>query len=271
MSRQRSQRGLIASTAAFIVLLACALGAPVLSPAPPTTQDLTSSLAAPSLKHPLGCDKLGRDVAARLLHGARVSLTIGAVTVLISLMIGATLGAIAGYVGGAVDFWAMRVVDVFLAFPGLLLAIALAAVLGPGVGNVIIALAATGWTGYARLVRGEVMRLRSREHVEAARALGMGETRILLRHIAPLLVAPLSVQASFGIAGAIVAEAGLGFLGLGVAPPTPSWGSMLAEGRGFMLIAPRLVILPGLAISVTVLVLNLLGESLRDALDVRAQ
>jgi peptide/nickel transport system permease protein len=255
---------------ALVALLAlAALAAGALVPADPEAQDLAASLAGPSAAHPLGCDKLGRDVAARLLWGARVSLSIGAATVLVSLTIGTLLGAASGYLGGAFDFWAMRTVDVFLAFPGLLLAIALAAVLGPGAGNVVVALAATGWTGYARLVRGEVLRLRNREHVEAARALGMGEARILARHVLPLLAAPLAVQASFGIAGAVVAEAGLSFLGLGVAPPTPSWGSMLADGRSFLLIAPRLVVLPGLAISATVLALNLAGESLRDALDVR--
>lgn len=267
LSRDPWLVGLLAFCA---LIVGSAIGADLITGTSPIEQDLSRSLASASREHLLGCDKLGRDLAARLLYGARISIGIGLVTVFISLLIGGSLGAVAGYSGGRVDFWTMRVVDVFLAFPGLLLAIALAAVLGPGVGNVIIALAATGWTGYARLVRGEVLRLRSREHVEAARALGMKERRVLALHILPLLAAPLVVQASFGIAGAVVAEAGLSFLGLGVAPPMPSWGSMLAEGRSFMLIRPALVIVPGLAISITVLVLNLLGEALRTALDVRS-
>lgn len=266
-----SQRSLRAGLVLLGLLVAAAILAPALSPYAANMQDLKMGLAPVGSEHWLGCDKLGRDVLSRLLYGARVSLFVGFVSTLISLTFGTFIGALSGYRGGRLDFWLMRLVDVFLAFPGLLLAIAMASVLGPGTGNVILALSLGGWTGYARLVRGEVLSLATRDHVEAARALGLGHGAILLRHILPLLVAPLVVQASFGIAGAVVAEAGLGFLGLGVSPQTPSWGSMLADGRSFMTLAPRLVIIPGLAISSTVLLLNAVGESLRRVLDVREE
>lgn len=255
----------------MVLLIGCAALAPFLSPYDPYEQDLAANLSAPSVDHPLGRDKLGRDQLSRLLHGARVSLEVGTITVTVSLLIGVLLGTAAGYAGGAVDFWIMRLVDVLLAFPGILLAVAMSAVLGPSLGNVIIALSLLGWTGYARLVRAEVLRLRRREHVEAATALGVPDSRILTRHILPLLAAPLAVQATFGMAGAIVAEASLSFLGLGVQPPTPSWGAMVNEGRHFLLVAPHLTLYPGLAILLTVIGLNFLGDGLRDWLDVRSR
>ncbi len=250
-------------------LALAAVAAPWIARDDPARQDLAATLAPPSPAHVLGQDTLGRDILARILHGGRVSLIVGLATVASSLLIGTLVGALAGYAGGWTDELVMRVVDVLLAFPGLLLAIALTAVLGPSVRNVVIALGAIGWTGYARLARGEVQRLRSREFVVAARALGAGDARIVARHLAPLLVAPLLVQATFGMAGAIVAEASLSFLGLGVQPPTASWGAMLNDGRPFMLVAPHLTIFPGLAILGTVLALNFLGDGLRDRLDTR--
>jgi peptide/nickel transport system permease protein len=250
-------------------LVAAAAVGPALVGHDPGAQDLAGGLSGPGAGHLLGQDKLGRDVAARLLAGARVSLEVAVLTVACSLLIGTLVGAVAGFAGGAVDFWLMRAVDVLLAFPGLLLAIALAAVLGPSLENVVIALVVLGWTDYARLVRGEVLSIRERAHVEAARALGLGAPRIVTRHVLPLLAAPLAVQASFSMASAIVAEAGLSFLGLGVQPPRPSWGSMLAEARSFVLVAPHLVLAPGAAITLVVLALNFLGEDLRDHLDVR--
>ena len=252
------------------LLFACAVLAPALAPHDPDAQDLAADLAGPSPDHPLGCDKLGRDQLSRLLFGARVSLGVGLATVVTSVTIGLTVGAVAGYAGGAVDFWLMRVVDVLLAFPGILLAIALSAVLGPGLSNVVLTLSIIGWTGYARLVRAEVRALRHREHVSAAVALGASPTRVLWRHVLPLVVAPLSVQATFGVAAAIVGEASLSFLGLGVRPPTASWGAMINDGRSFLLVAPRLTIYPGLAIFVTVFALQSVGDAVRARLSTRA-
>jgi peptide/nickel transport system permease protein len=251
-------------------LFVVAGGADWLAPYDPTEQVLAENLAPPSARHLLGQDKLGRDILARVVYGTRVSLAVGVVTVAISLLIGTTIGALAGFAGGWVDELLMRFVDVLLAFPGLLLAIALTAVLGPSLRNVVIALCLIGWTGFARLSRGEIVRLCEREFVEAARALGVPELRILVRHLVPLLATPLLVQATFGMAAAIVAEASLSFLGLGAQPPTPSWGAMLNDGRAFVLVAPHLTIFPGLAILVTVLGLNFLGDGLRDHLDVRS-
>jgi peptide/nickel transport system permease protein len=245
-------------------MLISAAAAPWIAPHDPTTQDLNSSLKRPSPKHPLGCDKLGRDQISRLLYGARVSLAVGFTAVSASVTIGLLLGALSGYLGGAVDFWLMRVIDVLLAFPGILLAIAFAAVLGPGLSNTIIALSLVGWTEYARVVRAEVMSIKARAHVEAAIALGMPAARIVRVHVLPLLVAPLAVQATFGVAGAIVGEASLSFLGLGVQAPTPSWGAMINEARSFLLVAPHLTVYPGIALVLTVLGVQLAGEGLRD-------
>jgi peptide/nickel transport system permease protein len=269
VSASRSRVAGLAGLLAAGALLAVAAG--VFSPAAGTRIELSEGLSRPSVEHPLGQDKLGRDVLARTLAGARVSMAVALAAVTISLTIGTAVGACAGFLGGPVDFALMRLVDVLLAFPGLLLAIALAGLLGPGIGNVVLALSAIGWTGYARVVRGEVMRLRRREHVEAAVALGVPSRSILLRHVLPLVAAPVVVQAAFGAASAVVAEASLSFLGLGVQPPSPSWGSMLAEARSFVVVAPHLTIAPGLAITAFVLVLQLLGDALRDALDPRAE
>ncbi len=267
--RARKRTPLLPGLLVLSLLTAGALFAPLLAPSPPAAQSLENGLAAPALDHPLGRDRLGRDQLSRVLYGARVSLGIGLGTVALSLMLGVLLGCAAGYLGGPVDFFIMRLVDVLLAFPGLLLAIALAAVLGPGAGNVVLALGLTAWTSYARLARGEVLSLLRREHVLAAEAMGLGPARVVARHLLPLLAAPLLVQASFGVAGAIVAESSLSFLGLGVQAPSPSWGSMLNDGRSFLLVAPHLTIFPGLAILFTVLGLNSLGDALRDRLDVR--
>jgi peptide/nickel transport system permease protein len=256
------------------LLLAAALVAAtagIVAPEAGTRIALAEGLAPPGLEHPLGQDKLGRDVLARILGGTRVSLAVALAAVSVSVAVGTGVGATAGLAGGFVDAALMRLVDVLLAFPGLLLAIALAGALGPGTGSVILALSAIGWTGYARLVRGEVRRLAGREHVEAARALGLTPRAVLARHILPLLAAPVAVQAAFGAAAAVVAEASLSFLGVGIQPPSPSWGTMLAESRSFVVEAPHLVVAPGLAITAFVLVLQLLGDALRDLLDVRGR
>lgn len=251
----------------LLLLLAVALLAPVIAPYDPTRQNLEKDLFAPSKEHPLGTDKLGRDLLSRIFYGARVSVLVGISTVGISLLIGFSLGSLSGYYGGWIDLLLMRLIDLLMAFPGMLLAIAFTAVLGPGLDHTILALCLIGWTGYARLVRGEILALREREFVHAARALGGGPVRIILFHILPNLLPPLLIQATFGMAAAIIAEGSLSFLGLGVQPPTPSWGSMLNEGRQFLLVAPHLTTFPGLALMATVLGLNLVGDGLRDLLE----
>ena len=247
-----------------------ALFGPML-PLEPNRVDLPDILAAPSWSLPLGADDLGRPVLDRLLVGARTAFVVGIGVVALSAFVGALVGATAGFVGGWVDLVIVRVIDVFLAFPGILLAIALAGILGPGIGNVIVALSVVGWVGYARLARAQVLSLATREHVTAARALGVRAPRILLRHLLPLAMAPLVVEATFGIAGAVIAEAGLSFLGLGVQPPSASWGSMIRDGVSYMLVSPHLVIAPGIAVMSVVLAVNLLGDRLRDRLDVRTR
>lgn len=251
------------------LFVAIALFGPGVVPCSPTTQNLREDLEPPRAEHPFGQDKLGRDVLSRVVYGARVSLLVGVSVVGISASIGLVVGALAGYAGGRTDELIMRGIDVLLAFPGILLAIALSAVLGPSLRNVLLALCAIGWTGYARLVRAEVRAWRTREFVSAAVALGAGPFRVVHLHIVPHLLTPLVVQATFGMAGAIVAEASLSFLGLGVQPPMPSWGAMINEGRSFLLLAPHVTVFPGLAIMLTVLGLHLLGDGLRDVLDIR--
>jgi peptide/nickel transport system permease protein len=257
---------------AFIVgaaLVAAAIG-PILAPFDPSTQELALRLAAPSIAHPLGLDELGRDVLARVLAGARISFVVAFTVVIVSAAVGTMLGAVAGYAGGRVDDLISRVIDTLLAFPGLLLAIALVAVLGPSLGNVLFALTIIGWVGYARLVRGQVLRARELEYVQAARALGAATPRILWKHIIPAAIPAVVVQATLGMAGAITGEASLSFLGLGVQPPAPSWGTMLNGGRAHILDAPHLTLFPGLAIALLVLGLNFLGDGVRDRIDPRS-
>jgi len=247
-----------------------ALVGPALSPFDPASQELALRLATPSLSHPFGLDELGRDILARVLAGARISFLVGFTVVIVSASLGTMLGAVAGYFGGRVDDLISRVIDILLAFPGLLLAIALVAVLGPSLANVLFALTIIGWVGYARLVRGQVLRAREFEYVQAARALGASTTRILWKHIIPTAIPAVVVQATLGMAGAIIGEASLSFLGLGVQPPTPSWGTMLNGGRAHILDAPHLTLFPGLAIALLVLGLNFLGDGLRDRIDPRS-
>jgi peptide/nickel transport system permease protein len=247
-----------------IVVLAIVLLAPLVVRLDPFTQRLDEDLRPPSREHLLGQDRLGRDVLSRLLYGARISLGVGISVVLFSATLGLALGGLAGTVGGRTDRIVMGAVDVLLAFPGLLLAIAVVAALGPGVTNVVLSLSLLGWTGYARLVRGQILSLREREFVTAARALGARPARVAARHLIPNLAGLLVVQATFGVAGAIVAEGSLSFLGLGVPAPLPSWGGMLADARPYLLIAPHLTIIPATVIAFTVLTINLLGDHLRD-------
>jgi peptide/nickel transport system permease protein len=263
----------MAKVGAAIVLLAIVAGifGPVLAPFDPAAQELALRLGGPSGTHWFGLDELGRDIFARVLSGARISLMVGLVVVGVSASIGIALGSVAGYFGGRIDEAISRVIDILLAFPGLLLAIALVAVLGPSLVNVVLALSLIGWVGYARLVRGQVLRAREFEFVQAARALGATTPRILARHVIPTTLPAVTVQATLGMGGAILAEAALSFLGLGVQPPTPSWGTMLNYGRTHLLDAPHLTIFPGLAIAILVLGFNFLGDGLRDALDPATQ
>ena len=253
--------------AIVLVVVVAALFGPMVAPFDPSTQQMALRLEGPTGLHWFGLDEVGRDIFTRVLYGARISLLVGVVVVGVSATVGIALGAIAGYFGGRVDEVISRVIDVLLAFPGLLLAIALVAVLGPSLTNVVIALTLIGWVGYARLVRGQVLRAREFEFVQAARALGATTPRILLRHIIPTTLPAVTVQATLGMGGAILNEASLSFLGLGVQPPTPSWGTMLNYGRGHLLDAPHLTIFPGVAIAILVLGFNFLGDGLRDALD----
>ena len=258
-----------AGCALIVFVVICALFAPVLAPYDPTQQNLDNDLVVYSPAHFFGTDKLGRDILSRTLYGSRISLLVGATTVTASLIIGLLVGSLAGYHGGWVDHSLMRLVDVLMAFPGILLAIAFSAVLGPGIDHVVLALCLISWTGYARLVRGEILGLKEKEYIQAARAIGCTPTRVIVSHLFPNLLAPLMIQATFGLAAAIIAEGSLSFLGLGVEPPTPSWGSMLSEGRQFLLVAPHLTAYPGLALMITVLGLNLIGDGLQGRLGSR--
>lgn len=251
-----------------LTVLAALLG-PFVAPWDPYAQELALRLAGPTGNHLFGLDELGRDILSRLLVGARISLMVGLAVVSVSSSLGILMGSIAGYYGGRIDQLISRVMDVLLAFPGILLAIALVAVLGPSLTNVILALSFIGWVGYARLVRAQVLRVRELEYVQAARALGAKTPRILLRHVIPATLPTVIVQATLGMAGAIIAEASLSFLGLGVQPPTPSWGTMLDAGRSHLFDAPHLTLFPGLAIALLVLGFNFLGDGLRDRIDPR--
>ena len=269
LRRTARHRGAAVGMALIAALILAALLAPILAPADPYAQVLDEGLSKPGHAHLLGQDKFGRDILSRLLYGARLSLAVGIGTVSISLLIGLAIGSLAGFFGGWTDRVFTSVCDVLLAFPGILLAIGIAAVRGPSFGNVIFALSALGWVGYARVIRAQVLKVKAMEFVEAARAVGSPPLRTLLTHILPNALSPILVEATFGIARAIVAEAGLSFLGLGVAPPAPSWGSMIGDGRHFLFVAPHMVLSPGAAILLTVMAFNFVGDGLRDAQDVR--
>ncbi len=217
----------------------------------------------------LGYDDLGRPLWDRLAAGAQTSFLVAIVVVAVSLLVGTLIGTISAYVGGWWDHVMVRIIDIFLAFPGILLAIALAGLLGPGINNVIIALSVVGWVGFARLARAQVLTIKQREHVLAAQAMGTLPHRIILFHILPLIMAPIIVEATFAVAGAVISEAGLSYLGLGVQPPEASWGSMIRDGARYLLVAPHMVLVPGVALMLVVLAVNLLGDQLRDKLDVR--
>jgi peptide/nickel transport system permease protein len=233
---------------------------------------LATRLAPPSLRQICGSDELGRDILSRLIYGSRISMLVGSCVVAASLSIGLIVGSIAGYYGGRIDrFVNVIVMNAFLSFPGILIAIAFVAFRGPGIFNLVLALSIGGWVGYARLVRAQVLAAREKEYVEAARALGATDLRIIVRHILPNIVQPVIVQAAIGMAGAILAEATMSFLGLGVPPPTASWGTMLNDGRAHLFDAPYLVIFPAIAVMLAVLSFNFIGDALRDLLDPRSR
>jgi peptide/nickel transport system permease protein len=248
------------------------LSAPWLAPYSPASIDLVHRLQGISASHPAGTDALGRDTLSRLLWGARLSLAVSVSVVVVSLALGISIGGLAGYLGGWVDtVLTTFAMNTFLALPGILLAIAFAAFLGPGFSNLVLALAIGGWAGYARLVRAQVMAVRDREYVDAARALGAGGMRIFFRHILPNVVQPILVQAAIGMAGVILAEATLSFLGLGIPSPSPSWGAMLNDARLHLFDSPHLVLFPAIAVAGAVLGFNFLGDALRDQLDPRTR
>src|SRR5256714_1831496 len=259
----------LVALALIAVFALCALLAPGIAPYDPLAQELAVRLRPPSPEHWLGTDSLGRDIASRILYGARISLIIGVVVVASAGVVGTVIGLIAGYAGGLVDEALMRLTEVFLAFPALILAMAIAGALGPSLTNAIIAIAAVTWAVYARLVRGQILSLRRREFVEAARAMGASRTRIVLRHLLPNALAAIMIQASFDLGSSIIAPAGLSFIGFGAQPPTPEWGGRIREGRTYISIQPWLSLFPGLAILFAVGSFNLLGDGLRDAFDPR--
>ena len=255
-----------------VVFATFAIFAPWIAPQDPAHIELASRLARPSAVHWFGTDELGRDIFSRIIYGSRISMMVGASVVAASLALGLIVGSIAGYYGGRVDrFVNVVVMNAFLSFPGILLAIAFVAFLGPGIFNLILALSIGGWVGYARLVRAQVLAVREREFVEAARALGASDLRVIVRHILPNIIQPVIVQAAIGMAGAVLAEATMSFLGLGVPPPTASWGSMLNDGRSHLFGAPHLVLFPAGAVMLAVLAFNFIGDGLRDYLDPRAR
>ena len=255
-----------------VIFVLAALLAPWIAPHDPAQIDLPSRLQSASAAHWFGTDELGRDIFSRVIFGARISMLVGVSVVTGSLLLGIIFGSVAGYYGGTIDrFFNIVVMNAFLSFPGILLAIAFVAFLGPGIFNLILALCIGGWVGYARLVRAQVLAAREKEYVEAARALGASDARVLMRHILPNIIQPVIVQAAIGMAGAVLAEATMSFLGLGVPPPTASWGSMLNDGRSHLFDSPHLVLIPAAAVMLAVLSFNFIGDAFRDLLDPRSR
>jgi peptide/nickel transport system permease protein len=273
LPRLTRRNPLAAMGVVFVVFFTvCAVFAPWIAPQDPAHINLATRLSPPSWAQICGSDELGRDILSRIIYGSRISMLVGSCVVAASLAIGLIVGSIAGYYGGRIDrFVNVIVMNAFLSFPGILIAIAFVAFRGPGMFNLVFALSLGGWVGYARLVRAQVLAAREKEYVEAARALGANDLRILVRHILPNIIQPVIVQAAIGMAGAILAEAAMSFLGLGVPPPTASWGTMLNDGRAHLFDAPHLVIFPAIAVMLAVLSFNFIGDALRDFLDPRSR
>jgi peptide/nickel transport system permease protein len=270
LRRALRHRGALVGLGLIALFTLIAVTAPWIAPHSPIEQNLADRLQPPSAEHWMGTDDFGRDVFSRVLHGTRISLRVGLVSVTLALLVGGSLGLVSGYFGGALDLLLMRVVDVMLAFPSILLAIVVVSVLGPSLTNAMIAVGITGIPGYARLVRSVVLQVKSLEFVTAARALGAGDARILFAAVLPNCLGPLLVQSTLGLATAVLDAAGLSFVGLGAQPPLPEWGAMLSQGRELILDAPWALTAPGLAILFSVLGFNLLGDGLRDLLDPRS-
>jgi peptide/nickel transport system permease protein len=272
--RRAARHNPLAATGVVLVsiFVLFAIFAPWIAPQDPASINLPTRLEPPSAARWFGSDELGRDILSRIIYGARISMLVGSCVVLTSLALGLVIGSIAGYYGGRVDrFVNVVLMNAFLSFPGILLAIAFVAFRGPGIVNLVLALSLGGWVGYARLVRGQVLAAREKEFVEAARALGASDVRVIVRHILPNIIQPVIVQSAIGMAGAILAEATMSFLGLGVPPPTASWGTMLNDGRAHLFDAPHLVLFPALAVMLAVLSFNFVGDALRDYLDPRSR
>lgn len=269
VKRFKRNKAAVVGLTILVLLMLVAIFAPYIAPYDPYDAQMQFALEKPSAQHLLGCDELGRDVLSRIIYGARISLRVGLEAVAIALGIGIILGALAGYYGGWIDLLIMRVMDVMLAFPSILLAIAFMAVLGRGIDNAVIAIGIVSIPEYARIVRGSVLSVKENDYVMAARAIGNSNNGIIFRHILPNIIAPIVVRATLGISSAILDTAALGFLGLGVKPPDAEWGTMLGMGRGYIWNATHLLTYPGLAITTTVLAFNLMGDGLRDALDPR--
>jgi len=262
-------KGAVFGLAVFLVVVAMAVLAPALAPYDPLAQGVGRPLERPTLAHWAGTDSFGRDMSSRIIYGARIALVVGILAVLLALVIGVTLGLVAGYYGGVLDAAIMRVMDGLFAFPIIILAIAMMAVVGFGVWNLIIAVAVGFIAPFARVTRGDVLAVKEEPYIEAARLAGVGSLAIIFRHVLPNVLAPIIVQGALRVSGAILTEAGLSFLGLGPPPPTPVWGSMIAEGRNFIVMAPHVSTLPGVALMLAIVGLNLLGDGLRDTLDPR--
>lgn len=260
-------KGAVFGLGVFVAIVFMALFAGLIAPYNPLEQNYARIMEGPSADHWLGTDSFGRDMVSRIIYGARIALIVGILAVLLAMLIGVTLGLMSGYYGGIIDTIIMRVMDGLFAFPILILAIALMAVLGLGVRNVIIAVAVVSVAPFARVTRGDVLAIREEPYIEAARLAGIGIVAIIFRHVLPNVLAPIIVQGALRVSAAIITEAGLSFLGLGPQPPTPVWGSMIAEGRNFIIMAPHISTFPGIALMITVVGLNLLGDGLRDTLD----
>ena len=269
LGQLRANRGAVISLVAFVLILLVTVAAPLIAPYDPLKMVPGDYLKPPSAQHLFGTDRFGRDIFSRTLYGGRISLAVGLIAMAIAAAVGTALGVVAGYRGGLTDGAIMRFVDILLAFPGLLLALSIVALLGPGINNVILAVGIAGTASYARLVRGCVLSAREDLYIEAARACGCPTSRILVRHLLPNIIAPVIVLSALDIAWAILLASSLSFLGLGAQPPTAEWGAMLNDGRGLLVEAPWLTVYPGLMIMATVLTINVFGDGLRDALDPR--
>ena len=267
--RLRKNKSAMLGLIILVLLILCAVFADFIAPHPYDLQDYAHTFESPSAEHLFGTDNFGRDILSRVIHGARISLVVGFSSIITAIIVGGLLGAISGYYGGRLDNILMRAMDILMSIPGMLMAISLAAAMGPGLTNMVIAIAIADIPGYARVVRSSVLTIKDQEYIEAAQSIGASDARIILKHIIPNCIAPIIVQATLGMAGAILSASSLSFLGLGIQPPTPEWGSMLSAARQYIMNYPHICIFPGLAIMITIFALNMLGDGLRDALDPR--